>query len=56
MAKKEEMTFEDMVDEGVKAVIRSFGKGEDLHGAVWYIVNATARWAHEKATKEKASA
>ncbi len=54
MAKKqEEMTFEDLVDEGVKAIIRSFGKGEDLRGAVWYICTATTIWADENAKKDK---
>lgn len=54
MAKKtqDEITFEDLIDEGVKAIIRSFGKGEDLRGAVWYICTATARWADENARKK----
>ncbi len=38
------LTFDEMVDEGVKAIIRAFGKGEDLRGAVAYIVCGTAQW------------
>lgn len=43
MAEKR-LTHQEMVDEGVKVIIRAFGKGEDLHGAVWQIVTSTAMW------------
>lgn len=48
-------THEEMVDEGVKTIIRAFGKGQDLHGAVWQIVTGTALWteANLKARKSK---
>lgn len=54
MAEKR-LTYDEMVDEGVKTIIRAFGKGEDLHGAVWQIVTGTALWteANLKAAKKK---
>lgn len=52
MAEKR-LTHEEMVDEGVKAVIRAFGKGEDLRGAVWQIVTGTALWTEANLKEEK---
>lgn len=49
MAKKKEVTFDDLVDSGIHQIIRSFGKGEDLRGAVWAIVNDAAYWGGEQA-------
>lgn len=46
------LTFDEMVDEGVKAIIRAFGKGEDLRGAVFYIVQGTSQWTAD-VLKEK---
>ena len=45
---KKELTFDDLVEEGVKAILRAFGKGEDLDGAVYYIVNGTAQWSYDR--------
>ncbi len=44
MAEKR-LTYDEMVDEGVKLVIRAFGKDEDLHGAISVLVSGTALWA-----------
>ncbi len=51
MSKKEmtkEVTFDDLVDSGVNQILRVFGKGEDLRGAVWSIVAGTTNWATEQ--------
>jgi hypothetical protein len=42
-----EITFDDMVDDAVRRVLQAFGKGEDLRGACYNIVNSTAMWACE---------
>ena len=47
MAKK--IKFEDLVDDGIRQILRAFGKGEDLHGAVWAIVNNAAYWGDRQA-------
>ncbi len=52
MAEKR-LTYDELVDEGVKAIIRSFGRGEDLRGAVSFIVRATALWVEEDNKKPK---
>ena len=44
MANKD-LTFDDMVEYAVSRVIRAFGKGEDLRGACYSIVRASAQWA-----------
>lgn len=51
MAEKR-LTYDEMVDEGVKLVISAFGKGEDLRGSVSLMVSATALWT-EANLKEK---
>lgn len=51
MAEKR-LTYDEMVDEGVKLVIGAFGKGEDLRGAVSMIVIGTSNWT-EANLKEK---
>jgi len=51
MAKKR-LTYDEMVDEGVKLVIRAFGKGEDLRGAVSLLISGTSLWT-EANLKEK---
>ncbi len=43
-------TFDQLVDNAVAQIIRAFGKGEDLRGACWAIVNGSANWG---ATIEK---
>ncbi|KKM06003.1 hypothetical protein LCGC14_1748320 [marine sediment metagenome] len=53
---KKEVTFEELVDSGVQQIIRAFGKGEDLHGAVWAIVTGTANWADDCAKKRAMAA
>ena len=40
-------TMDDMVEYGVARVIEAFGKGENLRGAVYSIVNASAHWGAE---------
>ena len=52
MANKD-ITFNEMVDNAVSQVIRAFGKGEDLHGACYSIVNATAVWAQDREKERK---
>lgn len=49
MAKEKETTFDDLVDNGIHQILHSFGKGEDLRGAVWAIVNSAAHWGSHKA-------
>ena len=44
MAEKR-LTYNEMVDEGVKLVIGAFVKGEDLRGAISVLVSGTALWA-----------
>ncbi len=46
------LTFTDLVDSGVLSIIRAFGKGEDLRGAVWGIVNGTCNWVAQKRVDE----
>ena len=52
MAEKR-LTYDEMVDEGVKLVIRAFGKGEDLRGAISVLVSGTALWAEANLKAEK---
>jgi len=55
MAEKR-LTHAEMVDAGVQTIIRAFGKGEDLHGAVWQIVTGVSIWTErnlEEAEKKK---
>lgn len=53
MAKEKEVTFKDLIDDGVLQIIRAFGKGEDLQGAMWNIVNRATNWGADQAKKEK---
>lgn len=47
-------TYDEMVDNAVKQIIRAFGKGSDLHGACATIVNSSANWGAENVrNKEK---
>jgi hypothetical protein len=46
-SEKKPLEYQDIVDEGLKAVIRSFGKGEDLRSAVSYIVIMSLNWRRE---------
>jgi len=56
MAKrKDPPTFDDMVDYGVSQVIKAFGKGEDLRGAVSSIVMVTAQWGADNRDRHKES-
>lgn len=36
--------MDEMVDSAVLRIIRAFGKGEDLRGACWSIVNSSVNW------------
>ena len=47
------LTYDEMVDEGVGLVIRAFGKGEDLRGAISVLVSGTALWAQANLKAEK---
>ena len=51
MPKEEEVTFQDMVDWGIQRIIKAFGKGEDLQGAVFGIVQGAAAWGSERTEK-----
>lgn len=42
--KDDHPSMDDMVEYGIARVIEAFGKGENLHGAVYSIVNASAHW------------
>lgn len=46
-------TFDELVDNAVAQIIRAFGKGEDLRGACWAIVNGTARWVIAEEERRK---
>ena len=43
----EPLTYDEMVDEGVKLVISAFGKGEDLHGAMAMFVSGVSNWTQQ---------
>jgi len=45
----EKLSYDDLVQDGVAAILRSFGKGEDLRGAVAYIIQASAQWGADNA-------
>ena len=49
------LTYNEMVDEGVRLILTAFGKGEDLRGAVSMIVIGTSNWteANIKAANDK---
>ena len=49
---KKKVEFEDLVQDGVRRILLSFGKGEDLRGAVWGIVNGACLWSREE-TEER---
>lgn len=48
------LTHDELIEDGISQILRAFGKGEDLRGAVWYIVTASAQWGadYEKHIKE----
>lgn len=46
------ITFEDLVENGVGQILKSFGKGEDLRGAVWSICAAATLWQEDSKTKK----
>jgi hypothetical protein len=45
--KVDHATFEDMVEFAISQVISAFGKGENLRGAMWLVVNSSANWGAE---------
>ncbi len=45
--KDDHLTFDDMVEFAIGRVITAFGKGEDLRGAMWLVVNSSANWGAE---------
>lgn len=51
-------TTEDMIQMGIRQIIRAFGKGEDLRGAVGGIVLQSAAWGADnyKRRQEEAKA
>ncbi len=51
--KEKEVTFEDLVNNGILQIARAFGKGEDLRGAVWAICAGTANWSEDQVKKRK---
>ena len=50
--KTKRLTYDEMVDEGIRLVISAFGKGEDLHGAMSMFVVGVSNWT--KANMEEA--
>lgn len=49
---KEVSDFDKQVEAGVRDIIKAFGKGEDLRGAVSLIVDRSARWGYDNAKNE----
>jgi len=49
----EKLSYDDLVQDGVAAILRSFGKGEDLRGAVAYIIQASAQWGADNAKAQE---
>lgn len=45
--KDDHASMDEMVEYGIARVIEAFGKGENLRGAIYSIVNASAHWGAE---------
>jgi len=41
------LTFDEMVDQGVKVIFKSLGKGKDLRSTVSLIIMSAAAWGAE---------
>jgi len=49
--KEKEILFDDLINYGVSQILRAFGKGEDLRGAVAAICDNSAKWGADLADK-----